>query len=70
MNRKNDGHFRGNGVYGAEKLAELFGGIDVRGTMESEDSEAVPTSSILQSEFVADSGLLGDGQKNSVESRS
>src|SRR4029077_10322046 len=38
-------------------------GINIRGTMESQDAEAVPAGSVLQSKFITDSGLLSDGQK-------
>jgi hypothetical protein len=63
MDRKNDRHFGRDGVDGTEKLAELFGGVNIGRAMESQDGEAVPARAILQSKFIADSGLLGDGQE-------
>ena len=34
MDGKDDGHFRGNGVDGAQELAQLFRGVDVRRAMK------------------------------------
>src|SRR5580698_7956093 len=63
MNRKDDGDLRGDRVNRAEELGELFGGIHVRRTVESEDGEALPLGAVFQSEIGADGGLLCDGKK-------
>src|SRR5260370_42242181 len=49
MHRKNDGHFGGNGIDRSQKLAELFRGIDIRRTMEGQNTETPPARTILQS---------------------
>src|ERR1700687_597375 len=49
MNRKNDGHFGGNGIDRSEKLAELVREINIRRTMEGQDTETPPARSVLQS---------------------
>src|SRR5258708_490790 len=63
MHGKDYGHFGGNSVDGSQKLGEFLGGVDVGRAMEGEDTETLPARSILQPEFIPNSGLLGDGQK-------
>ncbi len=63
MHGKDYGHFRGDGIDRSQKLGEFLGGVDVGRSMEGEDTETPPARSILQTQFIANSGLLGDGQK-------
>src|SRR6266851_5725641 len=63
MDRKDDGYFGGNGVDGAQQLAELVRRINIRGAMEGQNAEAMPAGSILQSKLITDCRLLGDGKK-------
>src|SRR2546429_7270747 len=63
MDGKNDGHFGGNGIDRTEKLAELLCRIDIGRTMEGQDTEALPSGTILQCQFFTDCGFLAMGQK-------
>ena len=47
MNGKNDWDLGSDGIDGAEEFGEFFGGVDVRRTMKSEDTETVPVGAVL-----------------------
>ena len=63
MNGKDDGHFCGDGVDGAQEVGKFFRGVHVRGTMEREDTEAAPAVAVFEAKLVSNLGLLGDGKK-------
>src|SRR6266404_2924944 len=63
MDGEYDGHFCGDGVDGPQEVAQLFCGVDVRGTMQGQDAETAPASAVFQTELVSNPRLLGDGQE-------
>ena len=63
MDGKNDGHLSGDGVDGPQEVAQLFCGVDVRGTMQGQNAEAAPAGAVFQTELVSNPRLLGDGQE-------
>src|SRR6266702_4328879 len=60
MNGEDNGEHSGEGIDGAEEARQYFGGIDVRGAVECEDSELAPAVAVEEAEFGADAGFLGE----------
>jgi len=56
MNGKDEWNLGSDCVNGAEEFGEFFGGVNIRRTMQSEDTKAVPVGTVLQSQIFADGG--------------
>jgi len=62
-NGKDDGHLRCDCANGVEKFSELRGGIYVGRAMQGQDSEPAPIGAVLETQFLADAGILRCGEE-------
>jgi len=63
MNGKDYRNLGSDSVNGAEEFGEFFRGIHIRRAMQGEHGKALPVSSLLEGQILADEGIFGDGQK-------